>query len=162
MKFALLFLLSLFALNLTAAAQTTTTYAIPAGTVCTSSIQNCGYHNLTATSPNGSTLWGLFGAGGYWTQFDYQAFQGQDPGYKAQYCNGTAVWTTANMDNGGTLYTMDCQASPDGTSSDPPAKLHAEVEAYSFVVSYVCGVKVHTICHKTEWSVDAGSLAITQ
>ena len=110
-----------------AAAQTTTTYTMPDGIIC-QTVEGCYYHNLTATAPDDSMLWGLFEAGGYWTQFDYQAFQGQNPGYKALYCNGTAVWTTATMDNGDTQYVMDCQGTPDGTSSDPPAKLHAEIE----------------------------------
>jgi hypothetical protein len=130
--------------------------------MCTGNIEGCYYHNLTATAPDGSTLWGIFQAGGYWTQFGYQAFEGQNPGYKGLYCNGTEVWTTAAMDNGDTFYTMDCQASSDGTSSDPPAKLHAEIEGHSFVITYVCGVKVRTICHQTKWYVDAGTLAITE
>jgi len=151
----------LLALSGIAAAQTTTTYTMPDGLIC-QTVEGCYYHNLTASAPDGSTLWGLFEAGGYWTQFDYQAFQGQNPGYKALYCNGTAVWATATMDNGGTQYVMDCQATPDGTSSDPQAKVHAEIEAHSFVVTYVCGVKVRTICHQTKWAVDAGTLAITR
>jgi hypothetical protein len=143
-----------------AAAQTTTTYIMPAGNNCPS-IEGCYYHNLTAKAADGSTVWGFFEAGGYWTQFQYQAFEGQNPGYKALFCNGTATWTTAAMDSGNTLYTMDCQASPDRTSGDPPAKIHAEIEAHSYVFTYVCGVKVRTKCHQTRWAVDAGTLAIT-
>src|SRR5215467_8740664 len=97
MKKLLLLTLALYGIT---AAQTTTTYTVPGGhnaegnpvTVCRG-IESCSFHNLTATAVDGSTLWGLFGAGGYWTQFDYQAFQGQNPGYKAQYCNGTESWT---------------------------------------------------------------------
>lgn len=63
------------------AGQTTTTYTISAGTTCNSRIESCSYQNLTATTPDGSALWGLFGAGRYYTQFDYQAYKGQNPGY---------------------------------------------------------------------------------
>ena len=45
-----------------AAAQTTTSYTIPVGTMCTGNIEGCYYHNLTATAPDGSTLWGIFDA----------------------------------------------------------------------------------------------------
>ena len=144
-------------LSISATAQTTTTYLFPSGTVCTN-IEGCYYENLTAPGP----LYGRFEAGGYWTQFQYEAYLGQNPGYKAQYCNGTAVWTSALMDNGHTFYTMDCNASADGTSSDPPAKIHVEIEAHSYVETYVCGVRVRTICRQTRWTVDSGDLAITQ
>lgn len=113
------------------AVQTTTTYTIPAGTTCNSRIESCSYQNLTATAPDGSALWGLFGAGGYYTQFDYQAYKGQNPGYKAQYCNGTRVWTVASIDSTHNEYTMDCNAS----GNDGLAQIHVVIDAHSFVVT---------------------------
>src|SRR5438552_13291096 len=82
-------------LNLTALvvpfalAQTTTNYVLPTGTLCNSGVENC-YYQIA----NGGQS-GLFETGGYWTQFDYQAYPGQNPGYNADYCQGTAVWTVA-------------------------------------------------------------------
>jgi hypothetical protein len=130
------------------------TYTIPAGETCTT-IEGCSYRNLTATASDGSTLWGLFEAGGYWTQFQYQAFEGQNPGYAAVYCNGTAAWTTAAMDNGDTLYQMHCRAT------GQPA-LEASIEAHSHVESYVCYSPKggSHICTRTVWAVDAGTLTI--
>ena len=59
-------------------------------------------------------LYGRFEAGGNWTQFQYEAFQGQNPGYTALFSNGTAVSTVATIDGTDSEYTMDCTASPDG------------------------------------------------
>jgi hypothetical protein len=129
------------------AAQTTTTYSLTVGTIC-NSIEGC---YLPAT--DGSML----ETGGYWTQFDY-------PGrVKALYCNGTAVWVTSVLATGNTLFVLGCQASPDGTSSDPPALINAEIEAHTNTFSFPCGVRgSRGTCHITRWVVDAGIVAITQ
>ena len=139
-----------------AMAQTTTTYTVPAGMVCASGVENC-YYEIA----NGAQS-GVFEAGGYWTQFDYRAYPGQNPGYNADYCNGTAVWTVANTpDLGPTayFYTMDCQATD---LNRAPSKLHVEINAHSFVATYACGTKVRTICHQTRWQLDSGFIAITK
>ena len=52
--------------------------------------------------------------------FTDEAFAGQNPGYKAQYCNGTEVWTVATIDSTHNDYRMDCNASADQTSQDGP------------------------------------------
>jgi hypothetical protein len=131
-----------------------TVYNIPSGETC-SSIERCAYHNITATAPDGSTLWAWFGAGGYYTQVDLQAFQGQNPAASAVYCNDTAFWTTASMDNGDTLYQMHCQ------SGSQPA-IDASIEAHSYVESYVCYSPKggSHICTRTVWAVDAGTVTI--
>jgi hypothetical protein len=145
---------ALFILSM--AAQTTTTYILPTGTVCSSGIENCYY-----TIDNGSQS-GIFEAGGYWTQFDYRAFPGQNPGYNADYCNGTAVWSVADTpDLGATakFYVMDCKATDlHGVTS----QLHAEIQAHSYVATYTCGTRVRTTCHQTRWAVDSGDLKITK
>jgi hypothetical protein len=142
----------MFALAGIAAAQTV--YAIPAGATC-SNLEGCYYENLTATAPDGSTLWGRFEAGGYWTQFQYEAYQGQNPGYAADYCSGTAVWSTAAMDTGDTLYTMHCQ------SGNQPA-VNVSIQAHSYVERYVCYSPKggSHICTKTVWAVDEGTVTI--
>jgi hypothetical protein len=58
-------------------------------------------------------LYGRFGAGGNWTQFQYEAFQEQNPGYEALFSNGTTVWTAATIDGTDSEYSMDCTASQD-------------------------------------------------
>lgn len=141
-----------------ALAQTTTsTYTLPTGTVCSSGVENC-YYEIA----NGAQS-GVFEAGGYWTQFDYRAYPGQNPGYNADYCQGTAVWTVADTpDLGPTakFYTMNCQAHDlHGVAST----LHAEIHAHSYQATYTCGTRVRTICHQTRWAIDDGSfLAITK
>ena len=141
-----------------AGAQITTVYTIPAGDECPN-VEGCYYHNLTSTAADGTTLWGLFMAGMPQTQFDYQAFEGQNPGYKALYCNGTQVWTSATIDETHGFWTMDCQANSDSTSADPPATLHAEITAHKISFVQPCG---RWLCHITQWIVDEGTLAITQ
>ena len=163
----LTYLLLLIALRtLPVAAQTTTLYdlstAVPTlngsgPMICSSGPANC-YYEIA----NGAQS-GVFETGGYWTQFDYRAFPGQNPGYNADYCNGTAVWSvTATPDLGPTayLYVMNCQATD---LHSVPSALHSEIYAHSFVATYVCGARVRTICHQTRWQIDPGSfLAITK
>ena len=74
-------------------------------------------------------LYGRFEGGGNWTEFQYEAFQAQNPGYKALFSNGTAVWTVATIDGTDSEYTMDCTASPGGTSTDGYARLHVVINA---------------------------------
>ena len=145
-------LVAIFAL-----AQTTTTYILPTGTVCSSGVENC-YYEIA----NGAQS-GVFEAGGYWTQFDYRAYAGQNPGYNADYCEGTAVWTVADTPNLGPtskFYTMVCQAHD---LHGVPSTLRAEIHAHSYVATYTCGTRVRTICNQTRWAIDDGSfLAITK
>ena len=74
----------------------TTGHAIPVCTVCSSAVEGCYYEHLASTQPDGTVLSGRFEAGSNWTQFQYEAFQAQNPGYKALFWNGTAVWTLAD------------------------------------------------------------------
>ena len=68
----------------------------PVCTVCSSAVEGCYYEHLASTQPDGTVLSGRFEAGSNWTQFQYEAFQAQNPGYKALFWNGTAVWTLAD------------------------------------------------------------------
>lgn len=136
-------------------AQTTTSYTLPVQT-CASGVENC-YYEIA----NGSAS-GVFEAGGYWTQFDYRAYPGQNPGYQADYCNGTAAWTVAaTPDLGPTafLYSFTCQGTDlNGVTS----VLTATIQAHSFVYSYTCGGRVRTTCHQTQWAIDEGVLTIVK
>lgn len=138
----------LLALCRIAAAQT---YSIPEGTTV-SNVEAWTYDNLAGS--DGST--GRFAAGGYWTQFVYET-----PAGKAQYCNGTAVWTTARVTSGpytgDTFYVMNCQASPDGTSHDPATTIHVEITAHSTTIQTHCG---RWRCTVTQWHVNEGMVTI--
>jgi hypothetical protein len=136
----------------------TTTYTIPTGKVCSSSVEGCNYENLTSTQADGTVLYGRFEAGGYWTQFQYEAFAGQNPGYKAQYCNSTEVSTQPPLT---APTTMDCNASADQTSQDGPVQIHVVIDAHFFVATYTCGVRVRYVCHATRWMVDDGLMTIS-
>jgi len=151
-------LLPLFVLL--AKAQTTgPTYVITPGTICNSGIEGCYYENLMSTLTDGSAAYGRFEAGGYWTQFQYEASKGQNPGYKAQYCNGTGVWNVTMADPTHGKWTMDCNASPDQTSSDGPVEIHADITAHKISFTEPCG---RWLCHISEWIVDEGSVTLTQ
>jgi hypothetical protein len=140
-----------------AIALTTTTYTLPTRMVCTSGVENC-YYEIADGSQSG-----LFETGGYWTQFDYRAYPGQNPGYNADYCQGTELWTVADTPAMGAtakFYTMDCHAHD---LNGVPSIIHAEIHAHSFVATYPCGGRVRTICHQTRWMIDDGSfLEITK
>jgi hypothetical protein len=158
-RFTFLMILSAFVLS----GQTTTTYdlstAVPSlgssGPMVCSDVQNC-YFEIA----NGAQS-GVFMSGGYWTQFDYRAFPGQNPGYNADYCAyGTppgATWNIADTPALGPtakLFTYDCHASD---LHGVPSVLHAEIYAHSYVATYVCGGRVRTVCHQTRWAIDSGS-----
>jgi hypothetical protein len=161
LKYLALLLLLIALPTSPAAAQTVTTYDLSTATptlnstgpmICSSGPENC-YYEIA----NGSQS-GVFEAGGYWTQFDYRAYPGQNPGYNADYCNGTAVWSTAATPALGPtafLYVMDCRATD---LHGVPSTLHAEIYAHSFVATYPCGGRVRTICHQTRWQIDPGSV----
>src|SRR6202035_2416998 len=70
-----------------AAGQTPITYTVPPGTSCTTSLNGCTLHNLTTTAPT-ITPWGWFVGGTYYTQFDFQIYQGQNAAAGATYCDG--------------------------------------------------------------------------
>lgn len=137
------------ALLTAATAQTTNTYTIPVGDQCTGTagLEGCYLNGLIAS--DGST--GYFAG---W-QFVYQT-----PVSKALYCQaGTEVWQTAQMDNGGVFWVMDCNADPAQTSTDGPAKLHLEAATHSSVVTSRCN---RWVCKTTVWQVDSGTLAIIE
>jgi hypothetical protein len=142
-----------FALLLTAAAQTTTTYTLPAGTNCIS-INGCWYPVLAA---DGSQFGQLAIANV--SQIDYD--HGPQP--VAQYCTpGTITLTqTATPQFGPTSYhfVFQCAATPEQTSQDAPMLLHAEIQAHSYVARYC----FRSCIYQTRWIVDSGStLEITQ
>lgn len=130
-------------------AQTTTSYTLPTGTVC----GTLGPEHCTFYAPGTAR----FQTGDPWTQlvfdsnnadycFDYTAYQ------------PTSVWQVASVPSLGPtakLFTLDCATS--GLNHAPSGSLHAEIFAYSYTRSYVCGGRIRTICHQTNWQVLDGS-----
>ena len=93
-----------------AAGQTPITYTVPPGTTCTSTVNGCTLHNLTTAAPT-VTPWGWFVGGTYWTQFDFQLYQGQNAAAGATYCAGNGAYTQIPRPDLATNYTewkLDC------------------------------------------------------
>jgi hypothetical protein len=164
LKLALLTALPL----LTAAAQSTTTYTIPAGQhfTCT---EHYSIPSVVETCFNGKAL---AGSDGSWGRFQCcnvgaTAFIYTSPVSKGQYCGdpyypiggGTPpVWTISTLSNGDTSWKMTCSAVPDGTSHDPGVTLDLEITAHSQTVQTRCGKWPCTI---TTWYVDTFELTVT-
>lgn len=90
------------------------TYTVPAGTTCTNSLNGCTLHDLTTADPTALTPFGWFVGGTYWTQFDFQQYQGQNAAAGATYCPGTGIYTqTARPDLGANYveWTLSCTST---------------------------------------------------
>lgn len=154
---------------LTATAQTSTTYAIPAGQQVT-----CQEHHTTPivveTCFNGKPLTGSDGSHGYFQccNIGATAFIYTSPVSKAQYCGnpywpaagGTPpVWKIGTLQNGDTFWGMTCSATPQGTSQDGPVAINLEITAHSQTVQTRCGKWPCTI---TTWYIDSFELTLSQ
>ena len=140
----------------------TTSYTIPA-TRCYPSPEACTYH------PDGipNDGFGRFQTGAQWTKLVFDS-------YDAEYCDigpfndqPSQVWSVADTDippppltdpgfsdqSDVKLFTMDCATTTlsGGYSAQVGHNLHAELYAYSYLHTYVCGGRVRTTCHRTEW-----------
>ena len=144
----LLLLLTLCGIS---AAQTTTFTPAP-GVKYTgvSYIVGWPYVGLVATAPDGTQITGGFNSGtGYYVNLGYTP-AGQSN--RAQYCNGTERWAQPEvLANGEILSVMDCDASADQTSEDPPVHIHVEIAAHSYQ-ERVCFRSCRVI---TLWQVDS-------
>jgi hypothetical protein len=174
-------ILLLFAFTLAGDADAQTiTYNMPAGLICyggakvyPQTVEGCTFHNLQPAQPSdGSALppWALPYAwtnlGAYYSQIDFQQFEGQNAAYYAVYCIGGATWQTALMDNGDTLFTADCTTGLISTNNlgAPNMTVHAEVQAHSYKVGpYSCGggKGSHGTCTRFDWAIDSGFVNIT-
>lgn len=171
-KSVLVVLASFVLAALTAHAQTTTSYNIPAGQACTSSgPEACTYY------PDGIPRdgFGRFQTGSNFTQLIFNANNGE-------YCddsfnNPTQVWDVSDTDipapplpvpplhvtytnqSGVKLYEMHCLTTSlvNNYMFSEGHTVHAEIFAYSFTRNYPCGGRVRTICHQTNWTTVDGS-----
>ena len=160
MKKHLLFLL--LAMSLPLFAQTT--YVLPSGTKCTSSVQACDYQVDQLT--DGTAAFGLFETSNQYTQFDYKSsptsvISNADYCYDFAHEITTQVWQPV-VDNpdGSATYTMDCYSTDNQTVH---VQLHAVINATYITYVTTCGLRVRYQCTKHYWLVDDGStLAITK
>jgi hypothetical protein len=140
------------------AAQTTTTYNL-SNTTCNANPQHCTYYPAEA---NG----GRFQTGDPWTQFVSGDNQTADYCFDFKAWQSTSVWTVTDdpaLGATGKKFVLDCATS--GLNREPSGAFHAEIFAYSYVVTYVCGGGKGSrgTCHATRWAVADGSfLEITK
>jgi hypothetical protein len=151
------FLAVLF-LSIASFAQTSTSYTIPTGSTC-SNIEACIYHPDGIPNDGFGRFQTAFGIQGGLTQLDLSATVGYFCNSDGNLSHSTAVWDVASTPLLGPtaeLFTLDCNPVTND-SSQPDGSIHAEIFAYSQVVTYRCGVRVVTTCHKTVWTVTDGS-----
>jgi hypothetical protein len=171
-KFLLFLILTL---GISAFAQTTTNYAIPSGqqACSTNGPQTCTFY------PDGIVRngYGRFQTGTYWTQLVFDSYNAENCWDPFTYAP-SQVWQVADTDitpgplptvvsptisyssqSGVKLYTMDCASSTlvGGHTLQEGHTVHAEILAYSYTRNYVCGSRVRTVCHQTQWATVEGS-----
>ena len=152
---------------LTATAQTSTTYAIPAGQQVT-----CQEHYTTPIVVeacfNYMRLTGSDGSQGYFQccNIGATAFIHTSPVSTGDYCGnpylpvagGTPpVWTIGRLENGDTFWGMTCSAPPPWNSHGGPVTINLEITAHSRTVQTRCGKWACTI---TTWYIDSFELTL--
>ncbi len=151
---------------LSAAGQTPITYTVPAGTTCITTLNGCTLHNLTTTAAT-VTPWGWFAGGTYYTQFDFQQYQGQNAAAGATYCEGTGVYTqTPRPDLGpnSVEWKLDCTSNA-WTNASGPGEIPSG--PYHIVVDLITHWYTQTVVvyrwreTRTVWSIDQGSVVLT-
>jgi hypothetical protein len=149
-----------------AAGQTPLTYTVPAGTSCTATVNGCTLHNLTTTAPT-ITPWGWFVGGVYYTQFDFQLYQGQNAAAGATYCEGNGVYAQTPRPDLGTNYAewkLDCTSNAwtnaGGPGEVPSGPYHIVIDLiahwYTQTVIVYRGKKTITV-----WAIDQGAVNLT-
>jgi hypothetical protein len=152
---------------LTATAQTSTTYTIPAGQQVTCQ-ERYTTPSVVETCFNGKLLVGSDGSQGYFQccNVGATAFIYTSPVSKGQYCGnpywpaggGTPpVWTIGTLANGDTFWGMTCSATPQGTSHDNPVTINLEITAHSQTEQSRCG---RWPCTITTWYIDSFELTV--
>ena len=156
------FLLACFAAN----GQTPITYTVPAGTSCTTSVNGCTLHNLTTTAST-VTPWGWFAGGTYYTQFDFQLYQGQNAAAGATYCAGGGFYTQIPRPDLGTDYVewkLDCISNTwtngSGAGEVPSGPYHIVVDLIThwYTQTVVVYRWRETI---TVWAINEGTVTLT-
>ena len=152
--------------RLGAAGQTPITYTVPPGTSCTTTLNGCTLHNLTTTAPT-VTPWGWFAGGTYYTQFDFQIYQGQNAAAGATYCDGNGGYTQIQRPDLGTNYVewkIDCTSNSWTNGSGP-----GEVPSgpYHIVVDLITHWYTQTVVVYrwretiTVWAINEGTVTLT-
>jgi hypothetical protein len=149
-----------------AAGQAPITYTVPAGTTCTTTVNGCTLHNLTTTAST-ITPWGWFVGGVYYTQFDFQIYQGQNAAAGGTYCDGTGVYTQTPRPDLGTNYVewkLDCTSNNWTNGSGPgevpsgPYHIVVDLITHSYTQTVVAGRWRETI---TVWAINEGTVTLT-
>jgi len=149
-----------------AASQTPITYTVPPGTSCTTTVNGCTLHNLTTTAST-ITPWGWFVGGVYWTQFDFQLYQGQNAAAGATYCAGDGAYTQIPRPDLGTNYVewkLDCTSNSwtngSGAGEVPSGPYHIVVDLITHwyqqtVVAYRWRETIKV------WAINEGTVTLT-
>jgi len=152
----------------------TITYEVPVGTSCSKTINGCTLFNLTTSDPGALTNWGWFVGGTYYTQFDFQIYQGQNAAGGATYCEGNAMayTQTARPDLGANYseWKLGCTANTwtNGTGSGElgnvgPWKIAVDLVAHSYQRQVkACSRSGCYYYYVTVWAVDNGTVALTR
>ena len=152
----------------------TITYEVPVGTSCSKTINGCTLFNLTTSDPGALTNWGWFVGGTYYTQFDFQIYQGQNAAGGATYCEGNAMayTQTARPDLGANYseWKLGCTANAwtNGTGSGElgnvgPWKIAVDLVAHSYQRQVkACSRSGCYYYYVTVWAVDNGTVALTR
>jgi hypothetical protein len=151
----------------------TVTYDVPVGATCSKTINGCTLFNLTTSDPGALTTWGWFVGGTYYTQFDFQIYQGQNAAGGATYCEGNAMayTQTARPDLGANYseWKLACTANAwtNGTGSGElgnvgPWKIAVDLVAHSYQQRVkACSRSGCYYYNVTVWAIDNGTVALT-
>jgi len=146
-------------------------FTVPAFTASAQTTTLFGPYDLTGMicgsgGPSACTF--HFDDGFYWATGQYAQYIFTPPGAiesTGYFCsNPTSGAWTKNVSNPVPFntpvnFTFTCPAVL--LNSGHTAQMSAILTAHKYQTSFVCGVKVHTICHATYWAVDEGTFTIT-
>ena len=151
----------------------TISYEVPVGTTCSKTINGCTLFSLTTSDSGALTNWGWFVGGTYYTQFDFQIYQGQNAAGGATYCEGNAMayTQTARPDLGANYseWKLGCTANAwtNGTGSGElgnvgPWKIAVDLVSHSFQRQVkACSRSGCYYYYVTVWAIDNGTVDLT-
>ena len=149
-----------------AAGQTPIIYTVPPATTCTTTVNGCTLHNLTTTAST-ITPWGWFVGGVYWTQFDFQLYQGQNAAAGATYCAGNGAYTQIPRPDLGTNYvewkltcTSNTWTNGSGAGEVPSGPYNIDVD---LITNWYTQTKVVYRWRETikVWAISEGTVTLT-
>jgi hypothetical protein len=127
-------------------------------------VNGCTLHNLTTTAQT-ITPWGWFVGGVYWTQFDFQLYQGQNAAAGATYCAGDGVYTQIPRPDLGTNsveWKLDCTSNTWTSGSRagevPSGPYHIDLITHSYTQTVVVYRWRETI---TVWAINKGTVTLS-